>query len=40
MLLLQMILVMMLTHKFVDINAIPDGWQGLDAGPKSKKILM
>jgi phosphoglycerate kinase len=23
--------------KIVDVNAIPDGWQGLDAGPKSLK---
>lgn len=30
--------------KVVDVNAIPDGWQGLDAGPKSlenfKKVIL
>lgn len=30
--------------KMVDVNAIPDGWQGLDAGPKSlenfKKVIL
>lgn len=30
--------------KIVDVNAIPDGWQGLDAGPKSlenfKEVIM
>jgi len=25
--------------KVVDVDSIPDGWQGLDAGPKSKEIF-
>ena len=27
------------TTKILDINEIPDGWQGLDAGPKSREIF-
>lgn len=25
--------------QFVDVNAIPDGWQGLDVGPKSLELI-
>ncbi len=25
--------------QFVDVNAIPDGWEGLDIGPKTEKIF-